>query len=157
MEDKITKSLVIMPNFPNAKPFYRTHLKSHGIGLKEFSDTYQLGLTDALFGDKEGEAFGPHWAEGVVKKGHVIILFDFMIVLYIPTNITTKQYQWLYLWKTFLEQKEECVRAIVYCQDRAEYISCGLDDMSKIDYIYKMIDDKYNLGEKKNGSSTKNL
>ena len=64
------KSVAIMPNVEGKenKPFYKTDLTNHGVGLKEFSDLYQLGITDADFGDQEGELFGPHWADELAKS-----------------------------------------------------------------------------------------
>lgn len=139
------KTVAIMPNVEGTenKPFYRTNLKNHGVGLKEFSDKYQLGITDTLFGDQEGELFGPHWADELAKRNQFVILIDFMIIVYIPSHINANQYEWINSWKKYLQENEEDVRAIVYRESNSEYISYASDELSKIDLIYQVVEENF--------------
>lgn len=139
---KIEKSVAIMPNVEGKenKPFYRTGLTNHGVGLKEFSDEYELGITDAFFGDEEGELFGPHWADELAKRNQFVILIDFMIIVYIPASINEEQYKWIYSWKEYLKANESDVRAIVYSENNSEYISYASEELSKINLIYQAVE-----------------
>jgi len=139
------KSVAIMPNVEGKenKPFYKTDLTNHGVGLKEFSDLYQLGITDADFGDQEGELFGPHWADELAKRNQFVILIDFMIIVYVPSVINEDQYNWIYSWKKYLQENETDVRAIIYFSSTSEYISYASEELSKIDLIYQEIEEKF--------------
>lgn len=142
---KTEKSIIIVSESASQESdvFYRSNLENHAIGCKEFSDLFKLGLTDESFGDKKGELFGPHWADGIAQKGNVVILIDFMIILYIPETITDFQYHWLIKQKPKMKQQEEMIRAIIYQKEDTEYISYGLENISKLDLIYQYIEEKH--------------
>ena len=147
MEDGIykhRKKLIIVPDFANDEKeiFFRTKLKNHAIGMKEFSDIYHLGITDEKLGDENGELFSPHWADELAKQSHIVFLIDFIIILYIPTTLSNFQYQWLINQKNRLKEQEEMIRAIIYNNNQTEYISHNLENISKIDLIYQYIETK---------------
>lgn len=121
------KELIIMPNekeleeaeiytkiFPNKND-------RHGMGIKEFSDKYNLGLTPEIVGVEEGNYNGHKWGIALAKIGHISIHIEDFLVFYTPTTITINQYQYImemrkyilryqnYVAATFIDNKNNCV------------------------------------------------
>ena len=102
INEKSQRKTVIIPNenIINQNPFERVLIgkERHGIGAKEFSDLYSLGLTFQNIGLEENDYNGYVWLQALSMLGHLSLQiddFDKIAVLHIPEIITPNQLNWI--------------------------------------------------------------
>lgn len=71
--------------------------ENHTMAIKEFSDTYGLGLHYDNF-------YGVHWQHAIVSLGHIYISIEDMVIVYLPEVMSLNQIMW------FNENKEFFVK-----------------------------------------------
>ncbi len=95
----------------------------HSQKIKEFSDRYNLGLTFENVGIEADKYYGSYWDQALVALGHIVISIEIndyngYIVIYLPTNISEKQYQWFKDHKNFFIQRRKLICFGVVNEDR---------------------------------------
>lgn len=72
-----------------------TNSEAHGLGVYEFSNKYNLGLSCKSLGLADNDFHDIHWFIELTKMGHLVIQKDEDIVIYIPPIVTKNQYRYL--------------------------------------------------------------
>lgn len=104
---------VIIPNtekIPQAEVMTKDLLynESHALGVIEFSNTYNLGITYESLGLSYLNYCSEKWYQEVARLGHVFLrLEEDLNIIYLPSVISQNQYDW------FDENKEKLESELV--------------------------------------------
>lgn len=143
---EITRKIIIIPNETIINiPTYNRNLnedETYGLGLKEFSDKYNLGL-------KENDYHDINCFTEMAKQGYLIIRQDENIFVYLPPIITEQQYRYLLERKNdFYKYKNNIYAHSIYYED-GNFYENGLNNLMmehkeiKVEMLYNEIDKKY--------------
>lgn len=108
----VKKSIIIpnIENIPNAEVMIMELEKheSHALGVIEFSNTYNLGITYESIGLDSLSYCSEKWYQEVARLGHVFLrLEEELSIIYLPVNVSLNQYEW------FKDNKEELDHELV--------------------------------------------
>jgi len=126
-----------------------TTKEAHGLGIKEFSDKYNLGLTHKKLGLKESDYHDISWYIETAKLGHLVIQKDENIILYIPPILTKNQYRFLLDNKSNIEEYGFNIHAVSLFFEDGKFYRDNLDEViheyenKQIDILFKAIRKKY--------------
>lgn len=150
---EITRETIIIPDEKQINiPIYNKKLnenEAHGLGIKDFSDKYNLGLTCQKLGLQENDYHDIKWFTETSKLGHLVIQKDENIIIYLPPVITEQQYRYLLEKKLeFYKYKNNVYAISIYYEDEKFYEN-GINNLmmeyeeNKIEVLYQEIDKKY--------------
>ncbi len=154
-----TREMIIIPDETQIHlPIYRKELlikeERHGHVVKDFSDTYHLGLTFETVQVEEENYNGYQWGKAIAKLGHLAIQKDDTVVFYLPSFITEQQYQYLKKHRReFLIYKNKIGIVDIYIEEN-QFLIDELDETTVeerlIDVLYDRIESKYGKTNEEN-------
>lgn len=147
------REMIIVPNEDIINvPIYERKLslnEPHGLAVEEFSNKYHLGINNNSLGLQKNDYQNIHWYLALTKMGHVVIQKDDMVVLYLPTFLTLKQYQYLLSKKDEIIEYGKDFHMLSIYQENGKFYENGIDnllmeyDILPINIVFQEITKKF--------------
>lgn len=144
------RELIIIPDSKQVNiPIFKRKLheeEGHAIGIKEFSDQHNLGITHEELEIEKDNYHDMKWYIEMTKLGHLVIQKDENINIYLPPIITEEQYRYLAERKNEFYKYKGSIHAYSIYKENDMFYENELmikNEKTKLEILYQEIDKKY--------------
>lgn len=147
------RQIVIVPNENKINSgIYRRNLtnsEAHGLGVYEFSNKYNLGLSCKSLGLTDDDFHDIHWFIELAKMGHLVIQKDEDIIIYLPPTITRNQYRYLLENRSGFQNYNRRIHVLSLIYEDGTFYQDSIGEIvdeyenTPFDLLYEKIKEKY--------------
>lgn len=150
--DNIRQTVIVSDENKINSGIYRrklTNSEAHGLGVYEFSNKHNLGLSCNSLGLTDGDFHDIHWFIELAKMGHLVIQKDEDIIIYLPPTITRNQYRYLLENRSGFQNYNRRIHVLSLIYEDGTFYQDSIGEIvdeyenTPFDLLYEKIKEKY--------------